>query len=304
MTRFDNLEILRSVLEELPVGVYLVGRDGKILFWNWGAERITGHLRQDVVGHVCREDFLGNTEENGGQESGASAALEAVLRDGKTTESQVSFRHKAGHLVPVRLRASAIRDAQGTIIGVAECFDEIVDVAEWDRRHSKLAEYGCLDATSGVLTHKMVDLRLRECLATYAEQQVPFCVLTIAFDRLEDVKARYGIGAIAAVLRVAGHTIENSLRPTDFVGRWQENEFLGIVTECAIGEIPKVGERLRKMISAAKITWWGDSVPVTISIGATAVKNGDDVSEMTRRAEGALRESTSQGGNRMVVWND
>ena len=91
---------------------------------------------------------------------------------------------------------------------------------------------------------------------------------------------------------------------SDFVGRWQENEFLAIVSECTSEEIAKVGERLRKMISAAKITWWGDSVPVTISTGATAVKNGDDFIEMMRRAEGALRESISQGGNRMVVWND
>lgn len=50
MSLFDDPEILRSVLEDLPTGVYLVGRDGKILFWNSRAERITGHLRQDVVG--------------------------------------------------------------------------------------------------------------------------------------------------------------------------------------------------------------------------------------------------------------
>ncbi len=300
----DDPEVFRSVLEDLPTGVYLVGRDGKILFWNNGAERITGHLRQDVVGHACREDFLGNTEGSSEQVSGASAALEAVLRDGKAAESQVSFRHKSGHLVPVRLRAFPMRDAGGAIIGAAECFDEIVDVGEWNRRHSKLAEYGCLDAASGVLNHKMVEVRLRECLATFAEQPVPFCIMCIAFDHLEDVKARYGPGAIAAVLRIAGQTLENSLRPTDYLGRWRENEFLAIVVECNRTEIPRVGERLKRMISGAKITWWGDSLPVTISMGATAAKAEDTVKEMMRRAEGALCESVSLGGNQMVVWND
>ncbi len=304
MAKFDDPEILRSVLEDLPTGVYLVGRDGKILFWNYGAERITGHLRQDVVGHACREDFLGDAEGNQDQISAASAALEAVLRDGKAAETQVSFRHKSGHLVPVRLRAIAMRDGEGAIIGAAECFDEIVDIAEWNRRHDKLAEYGCLDAASGLLTHKMVEARLRECLATYAEQPVPFCIVCIAFDHLEEVKARYGVGALAAVLRVAGQTLENSLRPADYLGRWQENEFLAIVVECNRMEIPKVGERLRKMISAAKITWWGDSLPVTIAMGATAAKPDDTAAEMMRRAEGALCESVSLGGNQMVVWND
>lgn len=304
MARIDDPEILRGVLEELPTGVYLVDRAGKILFWNWGAERITGHLRQDVVGHACREDFLGNAEGSQEEASPAAAALEAVLRDGKATESQVSFRHKSGHLVPVRLRAIPMRDAGGTIIGAAECFDEMVGIAEWNRRHDKLAEYGCLDTASGVLNRKMVESRLRECLATFVEQQLPFCVASIAFDHLEDVKARYGTGAIAAVLRIAGHTLANSLRPTDSLGRWQENEFLAIVAECNIKEIPRVCERLRKMISAAKITWWGDSLPVTISMGATAVKGGDKVAEIVRRTEGALREGIAAGGNRMIVWND
>jgi diguanylate cyclase (GGDEF)-like protein/PAS domain S-box-containing protein len=304
MPRFDDPEILRSVLEELPTGVYLLGRDGKILLWNYGAERITGHLRQDVVGHACREDFLGNSEGNDGQVSSAAAALEAVLRDGKATESQVSFRHKSGHLIPVRLRAIPMRDAQGTIIGAAECFDEIVNIAEWDRRHNKLAEYGCLDAASGVLNHKMVESRLRECLGTFAENPVPFCIICIAFDHLEDVKARYGPGAIASVLRIAGQTLENSLRPTDFLGRWHENEFLAIVLECNRSEIPNVGARLSRTMSRAKITWWGDALPVTISMGATVVKPEDSVKEIMRRAEGALCESVSLGGNRIVVWSD
>jgi diguanylate cyclase (GGDEF)-like protein/PAS domain S-box-containing protein len=304
MSRFDDPEILRSVLEDLPTGVYLVGRDAKILFWNHGAERITGHLRQDVVGHLCREDFLGHTEGNAEQVSAASAALEAVLKDGKTTESRVSFRHKSGYLVPVRLRAIAMRDAAGEIIGAAECFDELVDVGEGNRRHNKLAEYGCLDAASGVLTHKMIEARLRECLATYVEQPVPFCIVCIAFDHLEAVKARYGAGALATVLRIAGQTLENSLRPTDYLGRWQENEFLAIMLECNQTEIPRVGERLRKMLGSAKITWWGDSLPVTIAMGATAAKAEDTAGEIMRRAEGALRESIALGGNQIVVWND
>ncbi len=304
MLNIDDPATLRGVLEDMPSGVYLVGRTGKILFWNYGAERITGHLRQDVVGHACREDFLGSTEGTEQSIPGVCAGLDSVLKDGRPTELHVSFRHKSGHLVPVRLRAFAMRDSEGTIIGVAECFDELIDIAESNRRHSKLAEYGCLDPASGVLIHKVVEARLRESLVSYSEQQVPFCILCIALDRLEEVKARYGAGALAAVLRVAGPTIENSLRPTDSVGRWLDNEFLAIVLECNRDEILKVGDRLRNMLTLAKITWWGDSLPLTLAMGATAVKPGDTPAEMMRRAEGALNESISQGGNRMVVWTD
>ena len=301
MASFDDAEVLRSVLEDLPIGVYLVGRDGKILFWNYGAERITGHLRQDVVGHACREDFLGNSEGGDEPDAGAAAALEAVLRDGRGIESRVSFRHKSGHLIPVKLRAFPMRDADGKIIGVAECFDELVDIAEWDRRHNKLAEYGCIDAASGLLNHKMVESRLRECLGTFAENQVPFGIMVIAFDHLEEMKARYGPGAMAAVLRIAGQTLENSLRPTDFLGRWNENELLAIVTECNSVEMPKVTERVKKMLARAKITWWGDALQVTTCMGATGVQPADTMEEIIGRAEAALSEGIARGGDRIVI---
>jgi diguanylate cyclase (GGDEF)-like protein/PAS domain S-box-containing protein len=305
MTPLDNPDTYRHVLEELPTGVYLVGRDGRILFWNYGAERITGFLRQDVVGHACQEDFLGCTpDENGKSGSAAAETLEAVLRDGKASEWQGAFRHKAGHLVPVKLRAIPMRDGRGAIIGTAGCFDEVVNVADWDRRHSKLAEYGCLDTASGVLTHKMVESRLRECLATYTESLVPFCVLCIAFDHLLELKARYGDAALAAVLRMAGQALETSLRPTDYVGRWQDNEFLAIVLECNRAEIPSVGERLRKTIERTKVKWWGEGLPVTISIGATSVLANDTIRDFLWRAEGALRDAMAQGGNRIVVWQE
>ena len=303
MAALDNLELYRTVLEDLPTGVYLVARDGKILFWNYGAERITGHLRQDVVGHLCREDFLGNfPEQNGEPGSAAWATLEAVLRDGKTTEWQGSFRHKAGHMVPVKLRAIPMRDARGAIIGAAECFDETVDLAEWDRRHSKLAQYGCLDSESGLLTHKMVEARLRECLATYTETLVPFSVLSIAFDHLLEVQARYGSGAIAALLRIAGITLESCLRPNDYLGRWQDNELLAIVVECDRKEIASVAERLRNTVERSRIMWWGESLPVTVSMGAAPVQANDSAREILWRAESALRDSMAQGGNRVVVY--
>lgn len=36
----------RAILESLSTGVYVVDRERKILFWNDGAERITGYLRR------------------------------------------------------------------------------------------------------------------------------------------------------------------------------------------------------------------------------------------------------------------
>jgi diguanylate cyclase (GGDEF)-like protein/PAS domain S-box-containing protein len=301
MAGLGESEFFRMVLEGLRTAVYVVDRDGKTLFWNDGAERITGHLRQDVVGRVCGDNFLGETDSDNNNLTGALAPMATAIREDKAMEARVSLRHKTGHRIPIRLWTFPIRNAQGLVVGVAQSFEESIAVADWDRRHRKLAIYGCLDQASGVLNHGMVQAHLRENLGLFAEQPIPFSILCIQIDGLENIQVRDGPGANAAVLRVVGHTLENSLRPTDFLGRWQDNRFLAILTECSAAEIAAPSERLRRMVSASKIEWWGDLVPVTISLGGTSVRPGDTPEGMVERAEEALRKSVAQGGNRMMV---
>ena len=45
----------RLVLEALPLGIYVVNREGKVVLWSEGAEKLTGFLRQDIVGRLRRE---------------------------------------------------------------------------------------------------------------------------------------------------------------------------------------------------------------------------------------------------------
>jgi diguanylate cyclase (GGDEF)-like protein/PAS domain S-box-containing protein len=304
MARLAELDFFRSILDNLHVAVYVVDRDGKILFWNDGAERITGYLRQDVIGRVHTDNFLGETDGEDDELSGPLAPAMSAMREGKPTQAMVSLRHKSGHRIPVQLWAFPVRNSEGVIIGAAESFEESIALADWDRRQTKLATYGCIDEASGVLNHGVIHSHIRENIGLFEEHHVPFSILCMELDHLEKVQARDGPGAIAAVLRVVGQTLENTIRPTDFLGRWQSNQFLAILTECSGNEIARASERLRRMVNASKIAWWGDRLPVTISVGGTVVKPGDTVEAMVLRAERALRESISEGGNRTTVRND
>lgn len=103
------------------------------------------------------------------------------------------------------------------------------------------------------------------------------------------------------MIRVAGQTLENSLRPTDFLGRWMENEFLALLLECSAEEVTRVGERLRKMVNQCKVEWWGDKLQLTVSMGATSARTADTAEAMLLRALDGLREGVKQGGNRLLV---
>ncbi len=297
MSEFDDPGIYRLVLESLQTGTYLVDRDQRIVFWNEGAEKITGYLRQEVVGHSCMEHAMRKEKDPKPVLSDTSNTLLIALRDGKPAIASVPLLHKAGHRVFVRMRAVPIRNSHGTIIGAAESFEENPSSSDWDRRQNKLADYGCLDSVTGVLNHGMIQSHLRDALATFSQHHVPFSILCISVDNLDQLRKSYGLGIVAPALHVVAQTVENSLRPTDFLGRYGENEFLAILTECDVSEVSLVGERLRKTVGTARVQWWGNQIDITASFGAASWLPGDDVDSIVRRAEDSLQRSSAGGGN-------
>jgi PAS domain S-box-containing protein/diguanylate cyclase (GGDEF)-like protein len=301
VSELKDPDVFRSILEGLQTGVYVVNRNQKVLFWNAGAERITGYLRQDVLGRSWQENVA--AADKGGDQAPADPAhaIQAALRDGTIAVAQVSVKHRDGHRIPLRMHTVPVRDTNGAIIGVAHSFEEPVSVSEWDARQTKLAAVGCLDSVTGALNQSFILFHLRESIATFVEHQVPFSIARILVDRLDHFRHQCGPGAVSAILRAVAQTLESSLRPTDFLGHLDDDQFLAILTECTASEIDKVTERLQKMVTYAEIRWWGDEISVTASFGGTSVKPGDTSESMLERSQKLLDQSVQSGGNAVTV---
>jgi PAS domain S-box-containing protein len=52
-----DADIFRQIANALSVGVYVVGLDRRIAFWNEAAEKFTGYLSQEVIGRPCHADI-------------------------------------------------------------------------------------------------------------------------------------------------------------------------------------------------------------------------------------------------------
>jgi PAS domain S-box-containing protein/diguanylate cyclase (GGDEF)-like protein len=296
MPLLESPEILRSILETMHTGVYFVGRDQRIQFWNEGAERITGYLRQDVVGHFCRDFFPPTNDEELTGYCDIGGALAEVLRDGKATCSDVSIRHRAGHQVLLRVWAVPIRGADGTIVGAAEGFEEDRWSLDSDRRQRKLEEYGCMDETQGVLSRGYLRTLVQQQLMTFAEHRLPFSVAGVRVSRVPDLRSQYGPAAIREILQVVAQTIITSLRPTESLGRLDDETFLGILPECNALDAERLGMRLQTIVNNMRVKWWGDNFPVAAGIAIATVERGDTAEALIRRAESRLAEKTRASG--------
>jgi len=301
MPGLGSQEIYRAVLDALPVAVCAVDREGKVILWNEGAERVTGYLRQDVLGRKCTEIFLEHADAENKPLEGNEFPLLETMRSGSCLTVRASLRRKSGQSVGIHLRTVPLRGDDGRMQGAAELFEEVVTRTPNERRHNKLAALGCLDQPTGVLNRSMIQAHLQEALSLYKVYPVPFSAMCVSIDGLPKIRERFGQAAVDATLRVVAQTLESAVRPTDFVGRWLEQEFLVILTECNEGDLSKVGERLRKIVHHSQVTWWGDAWSVTISMGATPAHDQDTVGSVVSRAEEGMRKSIESGGDQIAV---
>ena len=124
---------LSAVLDSLYDGVYIVDKDRRILFWNRGAEKITGYSADEVVGRRCSANILNHIDADGTLLCRRACPLLRAIQTGKEIEAKVYPLHKDGRRFPTLTHVAPIRDERGKIIAGIEIFRDIT--LEEDFRH-------------------------------------------------------------------------------------------------------------------------------------------------------------------------
>jgi diguanylate cyclase (GGDEF)-like protein len=132
-----------------------------------------------------------------------------------------------------------------------------------------------MDETSGVPNHEFTQFHLTKNLASFARYHLPFGVIAIQVDRLQRFRAAYGRPAEDAIVSMVAQTLKNAFRPTDFLGRWADDQFLAILINCGEHGVEKTWERVQKMVTCAGLRWWSDELLVTTSVGYATVQTED-----------------------------
>lgn len=289
MPDFPDSEIYRNILESLPTGLCVIDLGKKIVLWSDGAERITGHLRHEVIGRLCDDEMLLHCDQQD-----CCSEESPVLRTIKTSQpaEAVGFiHHKDGHEIVVRTSAVPVRNQHGSIIGAVEVFEERQVKADPDHREDRKNLPGCVDELTSVASYTMMRAHLREALGTYVELQVPFGVLLLRLEGLEQFRVSNGSDAAANLLRMVARTLESTLWRSDFVGRWNEEHFLVILNGCDDDATHTVRTRAQRMLNNEGIEWWGERRSLPAVIGEAAAQPGDSLESLMERAKTSMGQA-------------
>ena len=295
MAFFQDPEIYRDILHGLQIGVSVLDLQKKIVFWSDGAEQITGYARIEVLGHTCTDNILQHCNQNACNLCAERCPIVTALHGAKPVEGIGFIHHRSGHRIPVHTWAIPLRNKHGSIIGIIQSFEGEVVVNGPNPNDQRMKERGWLDLVTGLPNQAMMQSHLRETLGSFADLQIPFAVVCLEVHDFGPFRARYGQEAATSMLQVLARTLRNTVWPTDFVGRWSENQFLVILCGCGEDALQAVVDRMRRMMSNATIVWWGEELTIRISIGYAHSLLGDTVETIMQRAQqGLSRGRTGQ----------
>ena len=286
----ENPKLLRHVLEDLPVGIYILDRERRIRFWNHGAEHLTGQLAQEVVGHVL-EDVVQACDRRGNSLNGELCPVTMTLSHGQPQQCTAFYLHKNGHRVPVKIRTRPIVEHGDDIGGTTVLFEEAFVYRE---ESSGPPMYGCLDATTGIPSRRLTRAVLNECLADVEESHLGFGLLRIRVLGLEEFRSKHGPQSVVPFLRTTAHTLRHGLDEEIFLGCWGEHEFLAVLPSASPMTVAATAETLWNLLSHSEVSWWGDRFLVEAEVAYTVATAGHDLESLLREMKPSHSSGTAK----------
>ena len=291
----------RQLVDNLEEGVYFVDRERRITYWNRGAEHLTGFARAEVEGRHCSDNILIHVDESGRQLCEDGCPVRQVIADGSEHVAQVFLHHKAGHRVPVRVRAAPIRDGDGYIVGAVETFADNSAERAAQEQAETLERLALLDPLTGIGNRRYLEAQLEAQLDQTHRYGWPLGVVFLDVDHFKWVNDTHGHLAGDEVLRVIARTMEGGSRSFDAVGRWGGEEFVVALTSITPPEAVAAGERLRTLIESASVPVEGrQRLHVTVSVGVTCALPDDSLESLLNRADRLMYASKAAGRNQVT----
>jgi two-component system, cell cycle response regulator len=158
------------------------------------------------------------------------------------------------------------------------------------------------DALTQAYNRRHFDQRLASEASFATRHGTPLSVLMLDIDLFKAVNDTYGHGAGDAVLVAVASTISTCVRAEDIVARYGGEEFALIIRSDA-DAATLLAERIRSKIEALEVTYAGQTLRVTASVGVADCKSVADSSTLAEnlvaRADRRLYRAKHLGRNRV-----
>lgn len=129
-------------------------------------------------------------------------------------------------------------------------------------------------------------------------------LLMLDLDLFKRVNDQYGHQAGDEALKLVVKALQGCLRREDLLVRYGGEEFCVLLPDVSLDHAALLAERARAAVELAGLSWRGQRIPLTISIGVALLMSAteESIEQLVSRADEALYSAKSAGRNRVVVY--
>jgi two-component system cell cycle response regulator len=98
--------------------------------------------------------------------------------------------------------------------------------------------------------------------------------------------------------------IKLAVRSYDLVGRYGGEEFLAVLPNCDLDDLPTVAERIRHAVAETPVSTEGEKLALTVSIGGVATSQATPDLELLSAADKAPYAAKRMGRNRVEIRSE
>ena len=148
----------------------------------------------------------------------------------------------------------------------------------------EFADPSGFDAVTGLYTRTSIEQQLGKEIGRARRENTALSVATIHIDEFEQLTQHYGKSALDAVLKDFARRLKKAIRGSDFAVRLGGGDFLLVLTECTLGEVKLILNR----VGPLEIVSAGEKIVLPYATGWVDYQPGELPSDLLKRAKQIL----------------
>lgn len=172
---------------------------------------------------------------------------------------------------------------------------------ELEKANTELELIAAFDSLSGLLNRRSLFTRISIEIERSIRLDVPLTGLMIDIDKFKGINDNYGHQCGDMVIREIGARLQAGLRKYDYAGRYGGEEFFVVLSNSTEMQASGIAERFRKDIEDLKFECGGETINVSVSIGAARYAAGETQESWIERVDRAMYQAKQSGRNRVVL---
>ena len=163
------------------------------------------------------------------------------------------------------------------------------------------------DPLTGLGNRKYFDRSIEMTVQNALANGEPLSLLMFDIDHFKSFNDSYGHLTGDQVLRLVGMSLKQTIKGQDITARYGGEEFAVVLPDTALRQALTVADHIRRAVMAKELKKksTGEILGrVTISVGVSMLKQGDDTDALIERADACLYAAKRNGRNRVVCEVD